>query len=350
MTAPVANDVFKFLALRPPQRVSVEETRWTIIRDPRVSEPDGPLELASMARGLARPEDARARWLEMDRSQLAALVDAYPPLVRRFEKLKTTDPTIDGRKILHEAGLSKRLDDPRVSRLAWEALYVADSTGADAGPRLEGPMAALRVLNLAALVEQQASLTRGTALEALRATPAIPHAFYDARIEAARLTVASTALTPPVVLPAPSPTGGTLRAQTLAQELAATDRLLRLVTTAPAGGAPIVTASVTTPQQSGWYRSEFRLGSAPTVRSVLMGRLSADASLLDELRLPEGASVATAAQSLQDHLTALNRQAVAFASDPDSQSQLRDLSLTVTMRSAALELDRGDALGAVHAP
>lgn len=351
----VTTDVFKFLAVRPPQRVSDQETHRTIIRDPRATDPVGAPTLASLtslarpqaaiaslARDLARPEAALARWREIDLSPLAPLVDAYRAVVLRYEKLRAADAPPDARGVLREAGAVHALGDPRILRLAWDALYVADSTGADAGPRLEGPMAALRVLHFAELLDEQTHPTRAAALDALLATPAIPQAFYEARVAppSPPPAVGKTTVPPPVTDPEISVRSTQLRA--LAQEIAATERMLGLVTSAPALAAPAMQASPTT-KEGGEYHSEFRLQSGPTLRAALTSQLSRDeASLLDRLHVTEAAPVAIAAQTLQAHRSKLSGKAFALADDQEFQGYMRDLSAPDSVMGSTSLLITGD--------
>jgi hypothetical protein len=53
MNSPVVTDVFKFLAVRPAQRVTEKETERTVIRDERVVTSAGVRELGLLARAAA---------------------------------------------------------------------------------------------------------------------------------------------------------------------------------------------------------------------------------------------------------------------------------------------------------
>lgn len=257
MNPPLISDIFKFLAVRPPQRVSDEDTHQTIIRDVRAANPDGVRELASLASDLARPEAALARWRELDLSLLAPLVASHRALVRRYEQLGPTDAVPDGRKALNEAGATKIVNDSRTLRQAWDALYVADSTGADAGLRFEVPLAALRVLHLAALVDEQKTLTRSAALEALSATPAIPHAFHDVRISSGTLSATVDRAVPVVAVPENS--AHSMQMRSLAQDLLSTQRVLGLVTNAPPAPRTTLTTGGTSERLGPGFRSQVEI-------------------------------------------------------------------------------------------
>jgi hypothetical protein len=66
MAETITTDLFKFVAIRPAQRVTEKETRRTIIRDERKANPDGAHMLALLAHKLAPPGAALARWREFD--------------------------------------------------------------------------------------------------------------------------------------------------------------------------------------------------------------------------------------------------------------------------------------------
>ncbi len=222
--------------------------------------------------------------------------------------------------------------DPKVLNLAWEALYVADSTGPDAGPRLETPIAALRVLHFAELAREQKNPSRSAALDALLATPALPRSFHEARVPPAAAPVAGGPPLATNAYPGASDRSAQLRA--LAQELVSTERLLGLVSEVPAAaGSALHTGSAV--QQDGWRRSGFSVQAASTLRTAFAGRLSGDeASLLDRLRLPQTAAVPAAAQTLQAHLSTLSGQALALGTDREFQGYMRDLTTPLSVASA----------------
>lgn len=319
----IMTDLFKFVAIRPAQRVTEKETRRTIIRDERKANPDGAQTLALLARKLAPPGAALARWREFDLSALEPLADGYRALVRHYEQMDTGEDPPDGRGLLTEVGVALPRDERymQLRGFAWDALYTADRTGPDAGPRLETPMAALRVLHFAQLLGEEAHPTRASALEALRATPAIPTAFHDA-----------------LPVPATPPQGSGRDAETadisarsthlrrLAQELDATERLFELVTSAPALTMPPVQ---TAPNENtgGWTRSQFSISTVPTLRSALTRQLTRDSALLlDRLRVVEETPVPVAAQMIQSHLSKLSGQAFALGDDQEFQGYMRELN------------------------
>lgn len=151
MNMPVITDVFKFLAVRPAQRVTEKETAQTMIRDKRAATPAGAREIAVLARQLSVADTVLAHWNQLDLPALGFLADGYRELLRSYESLKPDDNVPLAKTLLKDAGLTAVKDgtDPKLTNLAWEALYTAHATGRHAGERLETPLAALRVLHFA---------------------------------------------------------------------------------------------------------------------------------------------------------------------------------------------------------
>ena len=327
MVEPVITDLFKFVAVRPAQRVTEKETRRTTIRDDRATDPDGVKQLARLARQLAGSGQAIERWDQFNLEALDLLAQGHRELVRRYENLDAEEDTPNAQELLDEIGISvaQNRQDPRVLHTAFDALYTAERTGADAGLRLETPMAALRVLHFAELLSEDPKPTRSAALEALTATPVIPIAFYEAIPVSETPTAVSKRNTVSIATQPDSARSNYLRA--LATDLNSTERLLETVTNAPALYSTPVLAPV--PQeQGGWLRSEFTLGTTPTLNSVFSGQLSRDElSLLNRLRVTEAVSVPVAAQTLQSHLSNLTDQAFALAEDQEFQGYMQELSV-----------------------
>jgi len=347
MNTPVLNDVFKFLTVRPAQLVTEKETHRTIIRDVSATDPDGAHSLALLARNLARPEAALAHWRELDLSSLAHLAEVYRAVLLHYENLSDDDAPPDALSVLRKAGDVRSFGNPQVLQVAWRALYIADSTGADAGPRLEVPMAALRVLHFAELLDEQPRPSSSEALDALLATPAIPQVFYNARVAVQTAVPAVEMELPPTeVQPEISKRSTQLRA--LAQELAATERLLGLVNSAPVASTLPIQIGPTV-QEGGWLRSEFSLRSEQALRSALSGQLSRDeAALLDRLRISEAYTVPLAAQTLQEHFSKLTNQAFALGQDKEFQSYLRELTMPLTVSVTPIpENHKTDQIGAL---
>lgn len=185
-------------------------------------------------------------------------------------------------------------------------------------------MAALRLLHFAQLLGEETHPTSAAALEALRATPAIPTAFYDALPVSATPSQGGERDTGSGDTQ-PDASARSTHLRRLAQELDATERLLELVTNAPSlTMSPIRTA--TNENTGGWTRSEFSLSTAPTLRSALTGQLTRDqASLLDRLRVAEETPVDDAAKIVRSHLTKVSGQAFALGGDQEFQVYMREL-------------------------
>lgn len=318
-------DLFKFLAVRPAQRVTEKETQRTTIRDARATNPGGVNQLARLARELVNPGQAIERWHQFNLEALNPLAEGYSELVRRYKNLDAEEGTPNAQELLDEVGISvgQNRQDLRLLHLAFDALYIAERTGADAGLRLETPIAALRVLHFAELLSEEPQPTRDAALEALTATPIIPIAFHEAIVRETPTSVSKRNTVSSATQP-DSARSTYLRA--LATDLNSTERLLDTVTNAPAlYSPPVLDAQVQ--EAGGWLRSEFTLGTTPTLNSVFSGQLSRDeVSLLNQLRVTEAVSVPIAAQTLQSHLSKLTQQAFALADDQEFQGYMQELS------------------------
>lgn len=116
MAETITTDLFKFVAIRPVQRVTERETRRTIIRDERKANPDGAHMLVLLARKLAPPGAALARWREFDLSAIEPLADGYRALVRHYEQMDADEDPPDGRELLREIVKDEILKNVGVAR------------------------------------------------------------------------------------------------------------------------------------------------------------------------------------------------------------------------------------------
>lgn len=339
MNSPVVTDVFKFLAVRPAQRVSEKETAQTIIRDKRATTADGRQELAILARTLSSSRAAMAHWKELDLSLLEPLADGYRQILHSYEHLDVDDNLPDAKSLLKEAGLATVKDgrDPKLNRAAWLALYTAHATGSDAGPRLETPMAALRVLHFAQALADVSPPSASTALGLLRATVVIPASFQDAII--APLSP-STPAHPPLDAALDSrlaldATRRSAQVRALAADIYATGRLLESVTNAPM----LENASVQQVSQAPntEWSTRFNLSTVPSLNDALPAQLTrGEAMILDHLRIGETTLAPHAAQTLQLYLQKLTDEATLLADDPEFATALRETRAATSLTIAAL--------------
>jgi hypothetical protein len=331
VSTPVVTDVFKFLAVRPAQRVTEKETERTVIRDERAVSAAGARDLAELARKLGPSGAALAHWDQLERSTIDPFVEGYRELIRSYEAADPAKPAPDGKALLNKAGLDFVKDgrDPKLIKGAWEALYAAHATGNDAGLRLETPMAALRVIHFAQSLTGVPTPSPLAALEVLRATVAISPVFDDVL----RARERSAAAPGPAAGPAPVVTGvispeATQRSQqirSLAEELNATERLLQSAIEAPAL-ENIDTVATPTRSGTGWA-TRINVTTTPTLRQALVVEPSrVDTAILDRLRLTETTPAPVAAQALQLHLGKLSDSALMLADDPEFQAAMMELS------------------------
>lgn len=339
MNTPVVPDVFKFLAVRPAQRVSEKQSAQTIIRDKRAASADGKHELALLARTLSASGAAMAHWKELDLSLIEPLADGYRELVLGYERIGVDEDAPDAKSLLKDAGLATVKDgrDPKLHSVAWLALYTAHATGTDAGPRLETPMAALRVLHFAQTLTDISRPPAAIALALLRATVAIPAAFQDAVIAPSLPSLPSPPAQPLLdpaldTRAALDATRRSTQIRELAADIQATGRLLESVTHAP------MLASAFARQQSlgptAEWSARYNLSTVPSLIDALPAQLSREeAAVLDHLRIGETTLAPIAAQSLQFHLQRLADQAAALADDPEFLAALNEtraaMSLTI---------------------
>jgi hypothetical protein len=327
-------EVFRFLAVRPAQLVSREETQRTVIRDERASTVHGKAQLARLARELSVPGKALADWKSLDLGEIEVLADKYYDLVRRYEGIPVGDDLPDGVSLLSDVELSDlgvAVSDQRLVQFTWDSLYTAYATGRDAGQRLEAPTSALRVLHFASILGTDAQPTLPEARRILHAVPAIPTAFHDgfspAPTTATRHHIAEDGLDDP-----PDDPERTRRLQGLATELSTTRALLEAATNAPALAIPI--AQPDPPDVSkhdGFSRSRFTLTTVPPLRAALPDDLShTDTALLAKLRIAEITPIPSAVETLQAHMLKLTDQAFELADDRQFQNILRELAAATT--------------------
>jgi hypothetical protein len=303
------------------QRVTEKETQKTTIRDPRATNTNGTPQLVAMAESLADPIQAIEYWNGYNMDALHPLAEGYRKLVAHYEKLGSEDTVPNPINLLNELGIPFVLNqwDKQLSDLAFNALYIAERTGSDAGLRLELPIAALRVLHFVELLSDNPLPSRAMALEALYATPVISTVFSDAiPVQKVQDPVPnSTTITHQDISPR------CVHLRDLAMELSATERILETVTNIPAT-PPIVTGG--TVEMGEFLRSEFSLSTTPTVRPMIEHLSSGEVALLNQLKVTEESTVPFATQILQSHLSQLYKKAFALDDDPEFHSYMRNLN------------------------
>lgn len=340
MTTPVVTDVFKFLAVRPAQRLSPSDAAVKIVEDGKAATADGKRELAKLARNLSRRDTALEHWRALDLSPIEPLVNGREDLLQRYALIGPSEDPPDAASLLEAAGLSGIADgvEPRVVALAWEALYTGHATGRDAGHRLERPIAALQIIHFARIVRDDPRPARSIALDALSATIVIPDVFQEAlRAEP------PPALSSPVAPQNPSATVSldetrrSVQIRALATDLVATERLLAAVSNPPAIDAIMVrhdSADSDAADRSG----RFSVSTTPSVADALpTHQLSrAEAAVLGQLRIADATLAPAAAQTLQAHFQSLSDQAAVLADDLEFRTAMETLSGVLSVTTAAL--------------
>lgn len=318
MDEPVITNLFKFVSIRPIQKFTERETRYTVIRDPREVAQEDNILFERLARKLANPEAALNKWNAFNLSNFKVLMEAHSLLVQRYEQLDSNDAPLDGKKLLQEYGVLSIINgyESELFEQAWDMLYTAECTESGAGQRLELPMAVLRVLHFAQLVGENVKPTRTLALDALCAKPAIPIAFHNALSVPAKKMDKADEIT--------DNSKRTLLLQELAQELDATKRLLDKVTSAPAFINPAM-KKINTDNLGESSHSHFSLSTVPSL-SALKGQISElQASIINKVGIPEEASIPVVAELLEAHLSKLYKQAFKFSNDQEFQGYMKQI-------------------------
>jgi hypothetical protein len=316
MADPIITDIFRFVAVRPAELLTPAHRAVHFIADQRLTEPEGPRHLKLLARELATPAQALAWLARLDSRPLPPLETARDRLLAEYAALPDAEP-LPG---FAQAGGADDLlagQKPQGLRdLAFDALYAAWMSGPDAGPRLQQPMDALRLLHFLQSYQDGLLTDVASARAALQAQPLVPPALAEfvsppgkeetlaaaeqAATEQDRQRAAVQALRP------------------LFEEYAATETLLAAARQAPASRQPTETRSADGRTLS--LSSLLQLGDVmPAASRTLMDRLT----LTDNTPLPR----ATAA--LQQHLQALTRD---IAAHPDNAA-LHTLTQEYNLRS-----------------
>ena len=190
MSNPVQVDVFRFLAVRPPQLVTEQETRGTHLRDRRLGDPAGERHIRLLARQVSTPGAAREVAAGRDPARsadLADLAESCWKLIAHYRAAMAEKPGEEGPdatvgSALADAGIDELRDEEDVLRRtddAWDAVYVAFASGADAGQRLEAPMAAVRLLSFLHSTAPDQLIGRADALAKLSAPVMVSPVFTD---------------------------------------------------------------------------------------------------------------------------------------------------------------------------
>lgn len=328
MNTPVVIDVFKFVAVRPPQRVSAADMITTVIRDARAATQTGARSIAALASKLAQPGAAIAHWRELDLAALERLADGYSELSRRYEALDPAVSPPDAKALLKQSDLSIAKDgaDPDLNGAAWNALYTAHAIGNTAGAFLETPMAALRVLHFARIVSKEPHPTRALALDALQATVAISTQFHDA-FRPTSPSERPTDIKPQLAEISSEDTRRNDQIKALAADLVATQKLADTVNIAAT--RPVTSAPMTNQGPGEGWSARVTATTIPALSDALPASLSrVEAGILDRLQLGDSVATPVAALTLQRHMQQLSDQAATLVDDPVFQTALQNISET----------------------
>ena len=327
MATAESTHVFKFVAVRSVQLATEDEARLSAIRDDRTATSAGLEKLLANLRKTTSPETALRAWSALDLSPLKPLATGWRELRSSYAGLAEGTPAPKGADAVKAAGLPGGLaaDVDRLTKMAWDSLYVAHASGPDAGARLETPMAALRVLHFVALLGDDPAPPAATALTALRAIPAIAPAVDAVLRPAAPVKPASGSADKP----APHEPAGASRARQLATELKSSQELFSALTSA-VPVPPVVAAEPVQPAGP-WSRQRLSATTTPALRVALGDQISSEhATVLDRLGVTPTTTVPMAAQMLDRHIAMLSDEALSLVDDVAFQNHLESLSGVVS--------------------
>jgi hypothetical protein len=319
-------DLFKFVAVRPAQLLSPADDARTVVRDQRAATADGLQLLLERVRKIGTVGDALAEWRQLDLSSIDALAWGQREVVRIYEA-SSGQTTPAAETVLKGAGVADLLSGAsKQFEPTWDALYVAHATGTDAGPRLESPVAALRLLHFASLLASEPEPTVPQALAALSATVVL----------ASELDVAPGAM-PGVGSPVASPLSSPERSAQLGQlasELHASNALLSALSNAPAATGPAIEAG--SPQPAGeWSQGQFSVSTIPALRAALPADLTpTQAGVLDRLGVTQTTPVPSALDALQADFNQMTDRALSLVGDSEFQALLHTDSIVASAQLA----------------
>ncbi|MDX2214937.1 MAG: hypothetical protein SFY66_16740 [Oculatellaceae cyanobacterium bins.114] len=318
-------DVFKFVAVRPTQLISEKTVQRNFIRDQREQNSEGLNYLTQLSRSLVNSEEAKEQFTQLDLKPLEPLVEVYEKARDCFETSTDKKNIPTAKAMLAQTELARPSEDriKTLQELAWDALYIGFKTGTDAAQRIEIPTVALRALHFASLAAEGMLDSREDALTALTATPVIAKLFYEIADERPD-TEGSTEV---ISLAQTQTTGeAEISMQNLMQEIISTQLLLEEGINTPELFQPEISQSetpLTSDEQQG-SRNDAFLSSIPRFQTVLTDSMAENTNqILAKLGINDSTSVPNAIQKLQNHTTALTRQAYALRDNPDFRRIVR---------------------------
>ncbi len=298
-------DVFKFVALRPAQRIKEPDTAPSFIRDTRSKNEDGQQILTELVHELADPSAELQYRLQKELQELAPFTAAWEAVQQIVADLDP-DHAFDANELLAKAA-DPIPEDYRIEALAWawNAVYAAYLSGPNAGPKLEAPTAALRWLHVTGLAEAQQLPTRAAFETALTATPIIdlPSVTEDEEAGGGTQDAPTT----------PTENG---RYSQLIDEIVITQSLLATMRNPQTQQA--ITHEVTSQEQGATLqRTNISIGNIPHLQTVMTAPSSEpEQRVLSQIGITEATTLPVATNAIETHLTQLNREAYGLRNNP----------------------------------
>lgn len=306
-------DVFKFVAVRPPQLVPHRPIG--LISDPRSStEPPG----NSGDDGMDAPLD--------DDLRMAPLAEAGRRLADYFAGQPAGAEVVVPSEFSDELSeLADAGDATELSGKAWDAVYAAYRSGPTAGPVLETPLGVLRLLHFDRLMRDGRLSTAADAETALTATAVVPAALAQ-----------SPGSLPEPALVTPPPEEPNEHLRQLVEEVAATRMLLNRIGSINLKAKPAVETEKEATGEGDVRRQLLRVSRMASIAPVLSDTAPRELrSIAARLNIIESTSIPAASISAQQHMSVLLHRADRMRHDPTLQRTVHQLSGSLDLSDLA---------------
>ena len=315
------NNLFQFIAVRPPQLVSERESAQIQISDPRIRDEDEFENLRNSVSQYADTGLAQALWDDYDLSWPKVLHEFYATLRRHYRGLmdSETDPPSDppvGRELIQslDADVAGGLEySPELEIQMWDLLYLAYSLGNNSGDKVTYPLAGLRLIYFWRVLGWEPQPSPDRAIHHLDSTVLLFPEYTDL-IRSGRVYPVDDSSE---AERAPDP-GHIEKLRALARDIVAAHRLLEEINKPHQAAGPGTVRSV--PPGADWT-TRVEVSTLPLAKDVIPEKLtSGQAELLDLLEITAQTPLPAVHQLLTDHSQKLAHVAESLGDDPQFQS------------------------------
>ncbi|MEK8070674.1 hypothetical protein [Rhodococcoides navarretei] len=317
MSEAIVTELFTFVAARPLQLYTKQDTLVYAMRDPQLENDSGPVELISLAQHLAEPGAAEAAWKELDHRNIEQWAQQRWDLEEKCRVLardngsdtvvELDDMLVGARSTYTSAG-----GRTRSMNSIWRAIYTAFAHGPNAGKMLIEPVAALQLFHLVAGTPQGGTDV-GDVLRLLDSRVMLDPAFTDNL----RPVPTSPPVPPPNREDRPEPEDDS-KYRELARNIVSAAALMSYT-----ADSAVARTSPTTRRRSP-TRDEIATGvdeatditevsTVASLRSaVTVDLTSTQSNLLDRLRIGQSTPIHVARRELADELDRMSIEAAAL--------------------------------------